>query len=692
VKKVIWGLGLIGLMLWLVACDHKHVVQGPEQEAKQIEVNIIKHFSDSASRVAVVVLDNDVYYRESLERISKLDVNGAEKCIYQTPDGVIEGMIGTPQKTLYVFERIYQTEQTSVKLLEVSSNGEILSDRALSEELSEYHYDRLFVDQGGLIWVQGPENIYILDRDGQMKNSMELRSSKYCLIPADDGGTLIGYYEQQVCDFYREKGIDGKQKKESSLKYMSGNREVDFFVGNGEAFLSDEKYLYQLGSNGSTATPILEWLDTGILAKNVICATRRGGSDELVITTNEAGKTTIYSVIPGELSKNRITLNLACVGLNESLLQCIYEYNASQTDYQIYVKDFSVQEDPYAALNLSLISGEVFDLICVNELPVQDYVRKGILVELTQFMDPSEFFQPYVEAVSIGGKMYQVSPDFIVCTIFGDAKSVGEKKGWNHKEFLEYLRKNEDQVTLAYTDKQDLLRILCQNSVEDFLLQEPKKKGIDEGNMSEVLQFVLEYHGQSAEKYYQEGYQYSDVAHMEPTFLTEWMLNSVNSYRIMKEAYSGRPVAKGYPVEEGVGSYMITGTSLAIGARSSLKQEAWGFIQFFLDREKQTVGKAENTFPTRNELLQAYISTEMNQEPISIWSNGQMREIKGYSEADRKELLQILESVKGLRPDNGELYAIVREETDGFFGARASLESTLRTLNERIGLYLTENQ
>ncbi|MBP5264904.1 MAG: hypothetical protein J6Z33_11110, partial [Lachnospiraceae bacterium] len=73
-------------------------------------------------------------------------------------------------------------------------------------------------------------------------------------------------------------------------------------------------------------------------------------------------------------------------------------------------------------------------------------------------------------------------------------------------------------------------------------------------------------------------------------------------------------------------------------------------------------------------------------------SNGQTKEIKGYSEADRKELLQILESVQGLRPDNSELYAIVREETDGFFNAQVSLERTLQALNERIRLYLNENQ
>ena len=151
-------------------------------------------------------------------------------------------------------------------------------------------------------------------------------------------------------------------------------------------------------------------------------------------------------------------------------------------------------------------------------------------------------------------------------------------------------------------------------------------------------------------------------------------------------------MAKGYPVEEGAGTYVGLGTSLAIGAKSAHKKEAWEFIKFFLDRENQITDKMVSSFPTRNEALQAYISTERNQEPISSWSNGQTKEIKGYSEADRKELLQILESVQGLRPDNSELYAIVREETDGFFNAQVSLERTLRALDERIRLYLNENQ
>ena len=278
-----------------------------------------------------------------------------------------------------------------------------------------------------------------------------------------------------------------------------------------------------------------------------------------MIATNEAGRITIYSVILGDRANDRTELTFACVGMNESLLQCIYEYNATQSDCRIYAKDFSVQEDPYTALNLSLISGDVYDLICVNELPIQDYVRKGILADLAQFVDPAEFFQPYVKAVSIDGKMYQVSPDFVVYTIVGDKKSVGEQKGWSHKEFLEYLRKNEEHVTLGYADKQDLLRITCQNAMDDFLVREPGKAGIDERKMSETLQFVMEYQGPSADKYYQEGYQFLDVAHLEPTFLAETVLSSVGSYRILKDAYSGRLVAKGYPVEEGAGTYMGLG-------------------------------------------------------------------------------------------------------------------------------------
>lgn len=691
-KKVILCMALIGLMLGLVACKHVPKDQGTEQAGKRTEVNIIKQYSGDISQAAVVVLEGEVYYLESLQRISKIDDTGEEKCIYELAEGVIEGMVGTPQKTLCVFERFYQTDQTSIRLLELNSNGEAISDHALPEELSERQYDHLYVDQSGLIWVRGPEDIMVLDREGQKKKSPELRSSYCCLIPADDGGTLIGYYDQQICDFYGEKGLDGKQKKESSLKYMGEKDAVRVFAENGEALFSDEKYLYQLGSNGSTATPLLEWLDVGIKAKDVTYTARKGGSDGLLIATNEAGRITIYSVILGDRANDRTELTFACVGMNESLLQCIYEYNATQSDCRIYAKDFSVQEDPYTALNLSLISGDVYDLICVNELPIQDYVRKGILADIAQFVDPAEFFQPYVKAVSIDGKMYQVSPDFVVYTIVGDKKSVGEQKGWNHKEFLEYLRKNEEHVTLGYANKQDLLRITCQNAMDDFLVREPGKAGIDERKMSETLQFVMEYQGPSADKYYQEGYQFLDVAHLEPTFLAETVLSSVGSYRILKDAYSGRLVAKGYPVEEGAGTYVGLGTSLAIGAKSAHKKEAWEFIKFFLNRENQITDKMVSSFPTRNEALQAYISTERNQEPISSWSNGQTKEIKGYSEADRKELLQILESVQGLRPDNSELYAIVREEADGFFNAQVSLERTLQALNERIRLYLNENQ
>ena len=131
-------------------------------------------------------------------------------------------------------------------------------------------------------------------------------------------------------------------------------------------------------------------------------------------------------------------LTLACFGLNWNLRPMIVDFNRSQDEVRIVVKDYSEvmttggnmteasSVDAYSSalqkLNTEILSGNVPDLLDTSSLPTERYAAKGLLKDLWPMIDADtelgrdKLMAHLFDTMSIDGKLYQITYTFIIQT------------------------------------------------------------------------------------------------------------------------------------------------------------------------------------------------------------------------------------------------------------------------------------
>jgi hypothetical protein len=139
-------------------------------------------------------------------------------------------------------------------------------------------------------------------------------------------------------------------------------------------------------------------------------------------TVTEDGRPIIYI---GSFSSGSFEIEDSFTWLNKMVRNFNYKW---EKEYELRIVDYgdAKASDAYYRLNSEIISGKMPDMLVTHSMPVDNYAKLGLLYDMSDWLDPEEFYTGPLEAMRTeDGKLYEVSPLITVTSFYGLTKYLG---------------------------------------------------------------------------------------------------------------------------------------------------------------------------------------------------------------------------------------------------------------------------
>jgi hypothetical protein len=138
-------------------------------------------------------------------------------------------------------------------------------------------------------------------------------------------------------------------------------------------------------------------------------------------TVTEDGKAVLYI---GAFSSGSFEIEDAFAWLTTE----VQTFNWAYKDYDARIIDYgdaSASEAMYR-LNAEILAGKMPDMLVTQGMPVDRYVSMDLLYDMSDWLEPEQFYTGPLEAMKTDGKLYEVSPAITVTTFYGLNKYLGD--------------------------------------------------------------------------------------------------------------------------------------------------------------------------------------------------------------------------------------------------------------------------
>lgn len=443
------------------------------------------------------------------------------------------------------------------------------------------------------------------------------------------------------------------------------------------------------------------------------------------------GCVSLFTKVAPEDVPDKAVMNMAAFGKNTELLSSIINYNKTNDAYRITLTDYSeyATSENYLAgideLNNEIISGKVPDMIyCSQNIPVSNYISKGLLVDFNELMEADDSFnradyaENVFEAYEVDGKLYELPTSYYIWTVLGKNSIFGDDTSLTWEELDTIL----SQYPGATAFKQEITKTQMLSNGLQFMYARlvDEAAGTCEFN-TEEFKGLLEFANTFPDEIdYDALYNDEDYwSNYESQFIENRVLLNQSTIYSIYEAWRGgfqtfleeiTPV--GFPVEDGeTGSTVNAISSYVIFKKSEHVDAAWEFIKSFLSEESQIKtnenGDARYSYwgiPVLKKAIEdsaSYITKkptymDENGDQVEqdnyVYVNGQEVLVEPASQEEMQRWIDFVLSVdqKGAGDLQDEL-AIITEEAEGYFSGQKSLDEVIGIIQSRMNIFISEN-
>lgn len=680
---------------------------------------------------------------------------------------------GTCWKILYSYFWNEETGESSseYRLTHLAADGTILSetdpasfwlDGVDAYGNSYYHYVQnptlvndtlLFMDSGAL---------YAVGADGNFLWATSIASmtaSGYVayMFPYQGGaGLLCGDYSSDTTAYslYPVSLTNGQIGTPLALDSEMFQSMWNIVPGDGYTFYcTDSDGVYGYDADTNTFEELLNFMNSDISSDmvNELCVL---SADQFVASGWDQATgdevITVLNRVPDDQLVPKWILYLAVVGDMYDVRTQVLLFNRQSDEYRIRIKEYS-PDDYYTPgedydynelmaqavneLNNEIIAGNMPDLLYVNaNIPIENYIAKGLLEDLYPYIDNderferSDFLENVLGALDVNGSLYQIMPSFNLRTLLGKTENLGGRTGWTMNEFMQWVKTlpEDSSVFWEYT-RDDLLRMFCTYAYEEFVDPESGECHFDSEEFRQILTFLSTVPEESREpdgydEEYWNSYEYR--FRDNKAMLELYTVRSLRAYNSMMNYtfYNGDLTLIGLPSSNGNGAAIVTDSlSFAISSRSPMKDAAWNFVSYFLTEEYQDT--IAYTIPLRRDALIKLFDQAVEEAEISRaeWEQEQQQITTGWGMivedgdmtvdediavdvmwptetryfltreiADR--ILDVICSTTHVYRENSSVLDIIRSDSAAFFAGQKSLDDTVRIIQDRVSTYVAENR
>ena len=494
------------------------------------------------------------------------------------------------------------------------------------------------------------------------------------------------------------------------------------FPGGGEysILFNNNTSLFGMNAETGESEKLLSWIESDVLLdwtnsvsvlpdgrilaiNNVYDRSNNESRMELILLTR-----TPYADLP-----ERTVLTFATLGLQDNLRSHIVSFNRANQTYRIHVIDYSefVTEDDWNAgltkLSTDIISGNVPDILDVSQLSIQQYVARGLLVDLNTFIesDPeinrSDLFDSVFRASEIDGGLYRVFPSYYLITLGGNPSILGPGAGWGMDEFKAVMNANPqaDMPLGQWLTKENFLQMAVMFGMDEYVDWAAGEVHFDTGAFAQLLEFANSFPAEidyDREAYIEEqeliatGRQIMSVMYF-------WDFQSVQRYRSM---YGGDVVFKGFPAESRNGSAFIINSGLSITTRCVSPDGAWEFLRDILKTDWQR-SNVHWDFPTSKAVFDEMAEQAMKVDESDfgfartvvadgVYMEDGMWRPDPVTQEDVNMLITLIDSISNIASYDESLMNIINEGASDFFSGRSSAQDAARIIQNRASILISE--
>lgn len=543
------------------------------------------------------------------------------------------------------------------------------------------------IDQKSINFYKDGENIYT----EEIPDYVCAVSENQIMITAPDqsGVELMDMSSHKVIKQFPFDGIKDQPKLLST-------------DANGNLYLTTQDGVYRINKTGSTWEEVMNGrlcsLCQPSLNLEAMCMGKQ--NDFYIMYQGANGKRVIkhYEYDASVPANPSTTLTIVSLEKCETVSQAILAFEANHqdllVDYKVMLSDSELDRktDYINQLNTELLAGNGPDLIVMDGLPMESYLAKGILADLSAslkpLMDQNLLLPNVVEAVNQEGKIYSIPLKVGITYAYGVNGAV--KAADSIESLAEYASTSAEKPLFSahYVPYSGLADFMYDYYSYEFI----KGNVINEEGLRSFLKSLNTIAKQTDAIKDEDnwGFTLNDRYFMETCCSDDFYQNKaeLGLTTLIDMISSFTPIT----IEEKIGGthssihgqFTMNGL-IGINAAGKQQDLAMEFLQLLLSEEVQEVALADG-FPINREALSEY---ELKEDDFCFgYETFEATQPKDIGK--RKEILSLCESLNAPIVIDTVLKEMVITPSTSYLLGETDLDTTVATIMNQVNTYLEE--
>ncbi len=589
----------------------------------------------------------------------------------------------------------------------------------LEDQLGIGRISDLVMDADGEIAALGETGIAVLSMEGAVRFTLPMEEPSVInypprLILLGSGGIGMAEFVSEGNDAYIQLQVIDKETRDMGKKYLlpafggvfDGSGDVLFYYLAGDELRAWKEETQDAGE-GET---IVNWVNVGSDATQLtLFAAADGGrliavtedKGDLYFVSSTKGEQELLLLTESESEPERKVLTYATLGLWNADRTAILEFNRTNPDYQIVVKDYAdyspnaSREDAIMRLATEIGAGKIPDILVIEDMPVAQWAAAGLLEDLWPWIDKDpdigreDLMERVFQALEIGGKLYEISDTFSMSTVFGRKDVVGDRMTWTPEDMDSALAEMPERCIGIDEGGVELLLNILYLDWGQFVDWEKGTCSFDSAAFKELLAFC----GRFPESV--SGDRWARVNAGQQLAATIFP-NGFQSAQTANAVVNGEAAFVGYPNPWGrVGSSFLISRTVSMCSACKYKEGAWAFMRtLLLPRELvQTGYSANDSFYTNRENFQRSAEHAMTSDVSSTMIYGDVTvHSHKVTQAEYDQLMALYDAIDTVRRRDPDLETIITDVAGAYFAGDKTLDETAALIQNRAQLYVNERK
>ena len=663
--------------------------------------------------------NNDVY---GIAKLYSVNVDGSD--LKEIPldtvkeEYIQQMVVGKDCNITLLIESLSGKEKILVR---IDEKGQELARKSLGNIIKQ-------IDNTGLIKLLVTDNekivlvtslvIYLLDTDFNIISEIEVQGdiqdaafskagNVICVVPVPQNDMkqtckikVLDLNKQEWCE---EISVNVSSESDT-VAVLNGRDAYDFYIKN-------DRGIYGYETETKDCKEVLNFASVNLTkntAENIIVL-KDGLFANIGYEDDEHSNIILYSpTLVSDITEKEIIVYGGLL-IDEQIKSAVIAFNQENSEYQIEIKEYydaqtdGSVEDALNKMNADIMAGNIPDIFDMNYVSAEQYIEKGIVEDLTPYIDAdseiheSDMVASVWEAMKINGKVYYVTPDFSVYAIVGKTKDIGEGGEWTVQQMLAWMEEQDPGTKLTFsTNKAYAFDAVFGNCLADYIDFETGTCRFMSQDFKNILEICNRSCAESADSI-EEEYKSGKVLFMPASNIT--LLDMQKYIQLFGEDISFIGISN----TEGNGSYFGFSCRMGIFAKSEVKDGAWTFVRSFLTKEYQQESGLLSYMPIRQDCFDNMIeeqtavkayTNDLGEEiqPVSgSWEwLGMNEEYRAVSREEVTKFIDLINRTRAVEFYDNQIRNIVSEEAGMYFTGDRGLEETVKVIQNRVELYLSE--